>query len=128
MMRSGRIAVSACLAFASLAVSAAQGRTTGVVFTQGSAYLPGDQRDVVPVPLVHVAGGELLYTNLDPFIGHSVTSLAFKPGSFTDRLFDSGVISFRQQGPVVGVAALAPGRYDFTCQIHPDMVGALDVV
>lgn len=111
-----------------LAGTPVRAQTTGVVFAAGGSYVPGDQRDVVPIPLLHVAGGDLVFTNFDTLNSHSVTSKLFKPGSFYDRLFDSGLISFGKPTRVVGVEALAPGRYQFECILHDAWVGAIDVV
>lgn len=98
------------------------------IATFGSTYYPGDTTGLASVPLVVRAGTELILTNVDPVDDHAVTSIAFKPGSWDERLFETQPLGFREQEIVIGVADLAPGRYPFFCFVHTNMRGAIDVL
>lgn len=123
-----RVAVPILLALMSGAVVPAQAETTTFVFTSGSTFYPGDTRELVSLPLIHLRGNDMVLTNLDPIDDHALTSVAYKGGSWYERLFDSEPVRFRQSAIVQGVADLAPGRYPFFCSIHTNMQGAFDVV
>lgn len=123
-----RSAVPIMLALSLVAVAPAQAETTSHVFSSGSTFYPGDTTQVIALPLIHLQGNDMALTNLDPIDDHALTSVAFKPGSWYERLFTTQPTTFLETEIVVGVAGLAPGRYPFFCSIHTNMQGAFDVV
>jgi plastocyanin len=48
-------------------------------------------------------------------------------GTCTYPRFTSGLVDHGHVHKVSGVKSLAPGRYHFTCQVHPEMHGTLIV-
>jgi plastocyanin len=80
-------------------------------------FVPGDQ--------TIVAGDSLTLVNADP-AAHDVTSL--DDGPVGGHLFRSIVLDQPgQRAPVVGVAALEAGTYEFYCSVHPEMRGTVTV-
>lgn len=104
----------------------------GDVFTYGFQYLPGE---------VHIHQGETFkFANYDVIQGqpsHSIdhyipgcTAPPYGPGAGKDcppTRFSSGLTDWMQVHEVHGTDKLAPGSYDFVCQVHPYMRGTLVV-
>lgn len=57
-----------------------------------------------------------------PYIGNNEGEGTCRYPKFTSSLVDHGHVH-----KVTGVKSLAPGKYDFTCQVHPFMHGTLIV-
>lgn len=96
------------------------------VVTSRSTFTPGD--DELGTPTLYItAGSQLTLTNLDAFAAHALTSDAVVPGTDT-RLFESGVLNFRADAPVIGVPSLPAGSYPFHCSVHEDNMHGLLVV
>jgi plastocyanin len=69
-------------------------------------------------------GTDVELLNLDP-APHNVTSLATaRNGS---PLFRSDTVGAAGRTAVEGVERLAPGVYDYTCTVHPSMLGTFVV-
>jgi plastocyanin len=80
---------------------------------------PGAQNYGYLTPAVTVSkGGKLSYFNGDA-VKHNVSS--------PDGLFHSELADTNTTVPVDGVEKLAPGKYPFICQPHPNMKGTLTV-
>ncbi|MFN2640392.1 MAG: hypothetical protein ABR548_00635 [Actinomycetota bacterium] len=108
------------LAYLLLSMGTAHAVTVGVVIARGMSYIPGNldlagNQMTARVP----RGSDVLFTNLDQFSDHSMTS----DGGW----FDSGPTRFREQ-VTLPTSALAPGSYGFFCLIHGNMIGTLVVV
>lgn len=88
-------------------------------------YVPGDVREP-EVPLEMIAGGMLVYSNLDPVDWHTIT--AYDLDENGDPLFESELLGQGQSEIIEGVDALPPGDYGFHCRIHSGMDGVLRVV
>ena len=95
------VVMSLLVAVVALGGSLSGAATGGIIVTQGSNFIPGDQTTAAKTPVLLVHGNELLFANLD-IVGHSVTSdkCAGATGTFPlptpcpagkIRLFDSGV-------------------------------------
>lgn len=93
------------------------------VVSPSYAYVPGDTRLPVYVPLTIGPGDGLTYVNLD-IDWHSVTSVD-APGGVP--VFDSSIVGPRGQARVRGVELLPPGSYAFYCTRHELMDGRLIV-
>lgn len=65
---------------------------------------------------------ELLNLDVAP---HNITSLV--TGRNGSPLFSSDTVSVAGQALVKGVERLRPGVYDYTCTVHPSMLGSLVV-
>lgn len=80
--------------------------------------------EFAPMDITIVQGQELTYTNID-IAPHNVMA----KGTFRDGrpLFGSDTITAGKWVPVKGVSTLASGVYDFTCTLHPRMLGSLTV-
>lgn len=94
--------------------------TGAVVIAARGQYLPGDDRNVVPV--VVSQGFDLLFENFDLFSfgGHTLTS-------DTPGLFDSGVVEIRRS-TTISLSTVPPGTYGFYCTVHLEMHGTLVIV
>ena len=79
-----------------------------------------------PDPMEIKVGEELTFVNLDPVSGDG-HSLSHAPPKGAGLRFSSGILAPGTSGPVAGVAELEPGRYNFTCFVHPFMLGRLIV-
>lgn len=100
------------------------------VLVHQSQYLPGDDRLGAPVSTLYVPQGYgITVTNLEAVAAHSLTSDVIVDPLTGARLFDSGILNYRQPTSVQGVAALAPGTYRFHCSVHDyNMRGELVVL
>ena len=105
----------------------------GLLLAAGStptAAGPLDQRIVaigiqyVPTEVTLTEGELLEFTHLD-VAPHDVVSL--DNGSDGKPLFSTDVISAGTTVPIEGIEKLRPGAYDFTCTLHPQMVGTVFV-
>jgi plastocyanin len=100
----------------------AESALTAVAFT----FVPGDD-DTPSMPVRVVTGSNLLFSNLDVLAPHTVTAVATDAGGAplftTADPTPAGATS-----PVVGVASLAPGVYQFFCRVHTQMRGVLRVL
>jgi plastocyanin len=103
MLKIGLAVIGASL----LAMSAAQAATVDVTINNYT-YTP-DKVAVHP-------GDVVLFSNQDS-VPHTVTALDGKS-------FDSGAIN---PGGSWSVTVKAPGTYKFRCNIHPEMLGEIDV-
>ena len=89
---------------------------------------PLDQRIVaaafeyLPAEVTLTQGDLLEFTNLD-VAPHDV--MALDDGPDGKPLFSSNTISAGNTVPVERVDKLRPGVYDFTCTLHPSMLGTL---
>lgn len=104
----------------------------GDVFTYAFQYFPSE---------VHIHKGETFkFANYDVIQGqpsHSIdefipgcTAPPYKPGAGKDcprTRFSSGLTDWMQVHEVHGTDKLAPGTYQFVCQVHPSMRGTLVV-
>ena len=68
--------------------------------------------------------GSLQLRNLDP-APHNIPALS--NGRDGAPLFRSDTIGANEVAGVEGVEKLAPGVYDYTCSLHPQMLGTLTV-
>lgn len=80
--------------------------------------------EFAPMDITIVQGQEVTYSNID-VAPHNVMA----KGTHRDGrpLFGSDTITAGKWVPVNGVTTLAPGVYDFTCTLHPRMLGSLTV-
>lgn len=74
-----------------------------------------------PDTIVLTAGSTIELLNADT-VAHTITDSSGR------KLFDSGFVALGATGTVEGVESLAPGTYDFFCQLHPVMVGTITIV
>lgn len=86
-------------------------------------YVPGDASVLPTPPLIIAAGDSLEHTNLDAEL-HNLAS--FDVGPDGQPLFRSELIGAGETASVP-VEDVPPGIYDFTCSIHPFMLGTLRV-
>ena len=91
---------------------------------------PLDQRVVsaafqfVPGETTLVKGEVLEFTNLDP-APHNL--IALRNGPDGKPWFRTDTISAGRTVPVKGIEKLPPGIYDYTCTVHPRMLGTVFV-
>lgn len=83
-----------------------------------------DQFAPLAVVVPHGVGLQLI--QLDAMQPHNVESLDV--AATGAPLFASRTASFGQSEVVKGVESLPTGQYNFTCSIHPAMIGILQVV
>ena len=114
MARKAALLVIALAALLLPAVPAQGARTT--VTAAGFTYVP-------PAVTINVGDG-LDFTNAD-VAPHDLVSV--EQGAGGQRLFASPVIGRGVTAPVEGVEALPVGTFEFTCTLHPWMLGALTV-
>jgi plastocyanin len=104
-----------------------------VVLLAGAAPAPAkESHQVVVVAWSYVPGNveiqqgdSVTLVNVDAAAlseGHSVTQFGVRPPAF-----DSGIVAPGTTGDVKGAGGLAPGTYDFFCQVHPFIRGRLTV-
>jgi plastocyanin len=129
-MRHVLVAAASCVAAAlpSSAVSAAPTvENPPYVVAYGSVYYPGDIRIV--------QGGSLSFANLDPD-GHDLVSaerdengnLYFRSEIVYGPQGAGGVATAQPMTVVQGVSALGPGIHMFTCSLHAEMRGTIEVL
>ncbi|MBW3536869.1 MAG: cupredoxin domain-containing protein [Actinobacteria bacterium] len=75
-----------------------------------------------PAEMTLTQGDPLEFTNLD-VARHDVTARDAGPDGLP--LFASETIGTGMTSAVEGLDDLPPGVYDFTCTLHPDMLGTL---
>ncbi|MGH2829167.1 MAG: cupredoxin domain-containing protein [Actinomycetota bacterium] len=134
MTRSRMRAVAATTAAAAvLAAGWAWGRAplppVQIVVTEAAQFVPGGVErpgDPAPLPLIVERGGRLFLLNIDNLGAHRIT--AYDLDDRGEPLFWSHTINAGQAGEVIGVRALAPGRYAFYCGFHSGMDGSLEVL
>lgn len=117
--RAAGLAAVAAIAGAAPTGGAARAATPAVVTVYADHFLPA----TVTVD----RGDGMQFFDPDPWgngeaPGHSLTESRSEGARF-----DSGVVGLGRAAEVRGVDALGPGRYDFTCRIHPFMHGTLVV-
>ena len=97
---------------------------TTLVVASRSQYVPGDNRDHLPV--VAIKGGKILFRNADPFAfgPHTLTADGRLPNGAP--LFDSGDVG-NGKSATINISTLKPGTYTFHCNHHL-MFGTLRVV
>lgn len=86
------------------------------ILTVAYQYVPGE--------LTLVKGTKVTYTNVD-VAPHNV--IALRNGRDGKPLFGTDTIGAGVTVPVKGVEKLEPGVYDFTCTLHPEMIGSIYV-
>jgi plastocyanin len=86
--------------------------TSCTVIIQGAAFSPGTINASV--------GATIHWVNKDGF-AHTVTAL-------NSSAFNSGVIPAGQSFVLTITNALKPGSYYYVCEIHPNMIGLLNVI
>ncbi|MFT5223643.1 MAG: plastocyanin [Glaciecola sp.] len=74
-----------------------------------------------PDTIVLSAGSSIEFVNLDT-VTHTITDAT---GA---RRFDTGFVNLGATATVAGLESLAPGTYDFICQLHPVMTGTITIV
>jgi hypothetical protein len=95
---------------------------TSVAFT----YVPGDLTDpTTSIPLQVPQGATVEFAPMDALGNHTITSVDWVGGA---PLFTSELIGPGQVSEVVGVPSLGPGIYEFSCNAHYFMHGALEIV
>ena len=107
------------------ALSPARAGVNTYVFASRSQFVPGDNKNHVPVVLVR--GGKLVFENLDPFAfsAHTLTSDALACPT-CGPLFDSGDVGYGKKR-TLNTSKLKSGTYRFHCNHHL-MYGTLRVV
>jgi len=78
----------------------------------------------VPGETTLVKGEVLEFTNLDP-APHNL--IALRNGPDGKPWFRTDTISAGRTVPVKGIEKLPPGVYDYTCTVHPKMLGTVFV-
>jgi plastocyanin len=122
MARTSKSAQAALLVVAALAVaglSAAPvpaGPLDSRIVTVGFRYLPGET--------TITTGTALEYTNAD-VAPHNV--IALRNGRDGKPVFHTDTIGAGTTVAIAGVSKLKPGVYDYTCTLHPEMLGTIFV-
>lgn len=102
------------IAFALAATPTAAGPLDQRVVSIGNQFFPSE---------VTLAKGEPLeFTNLEP-VPHNL--IALRLGRDGKPVFRTDTIGAGTTVVVEGLAKLAPGVYDFTCTLHPRMLGTV---
>jgi len=68
----------------------------------------------------------LMFANLDPTASHNLVSVSFDGNG--RHLFSTPLIGAGRTADVSGVAALAPGRYEFFCVPHSSSMTGILIV
>ena len=123
--RAARTAIARVLLAAGLIGAGLAGPATASVRQEGVEHrIATVGFQFVPPRVTALAGDLLTHTNLDT-APHNV--LSEDVGSDGAPLFSSDVIDAGESAPVEGVEGLEAGVYPFICQVHPTMVGELEV-
>lgn len=117
MKRFVRTLAVAAVAGAGFALPGAPAQAAdGAILTAGFQFIP---------PTVVVAEGDgLQHTNAD-IAPHNVVSTQVDANN--KPLFESPLIGVAKTAAVTGVPDLAAGSYPFFCELHPNMIGTLEV-
>lgn len=98
-------------------------------YTEGFFFpgtVPCEDFNCPVVPLTVEQGNDVRVTGLDEE-AHQVTSLQKKGRGKSRRpLFQSELVG-RGQSAIVETSKLEPGSYRFRCNVHPKMLGVLEV-
>ncbi len=92
-----------------------------VTIKQGQTLTFGNYDPVAGVP-AHSLDEAVPGCTAPPYTGNNPGRAGCRQPSFSSGLVDHGHVH-----PVYGVENLLPGRYGFTCQVHPFMTGTLIV-
>jgi plastocyanin len=118
------LALAGALTAAPATTAGAQTPAAYQIVSPSQAQLVGPAAYVSPVHVIP-QGTSITYTNVDLPL-HDV--IARQNGPDGKPLFASRLVSLGQSAPVLGVEALPPGSYPFTCSLHNGMNATLEVV
>ncbi len=110
------------LAMASGALAGAPGVTDTIRAVDLSSYAGGIEGGST---FRLIAGQQSTLSNDDPLAKHNV--VADGDGPDGEPLFTTALLAPNESAPVAGTPYLQPGSYAFSCTIHSDMKGAIEV-
>lgn len=117
------------LGIASITASvSAQGAAVAATMVPGASTLLGaaGSKAFSPNPIEVKVGGTVTWTNKDTQ-AHTVVSGTGSTDPNKGKMFDSGLTTLIQPGKTFSHTFTTKGDIPYFCQIHPAMVGKIDV-